>query len=105
MRVLGLLLATRHLALTGAPVDMLRPACRLLIFARVVTLGLNVAEPLVAGQVGKAAFDAVGPLLLISSSEVGRGLLQAIDASKTVRRRPTMTPIGRNRTPAARRMT
>ncbi len=85
LSVLGLLLGTRHLALTGAPPDMLRPARRLLIFASVVTLALNVAEPLVVGQPGKAAFDAVGPLLLIGWSEVGPGLLQAIDASRVVR--------------------
>jgi hypothetical protein len=85
LSVLGLLLATRHLALTGAPVDILRPARRLLIFASTVTLALNVAEPLVAGQPGKAAFDAVGPLLLIGWSEVGPCLLQAIDASRSVR--------------------
>jgi hypothetical protein len=60
---------------------MLRPARRLLIFASVVTLALNVAEPLVAGQPGKAAFDAVGPLLLIGWSEVGPGLLQAINSA------------------------
>lgn len=30
-----------------------------------VTLALNVAGPLVAGEYGKTAFDAVGPLLLI----------------------------------------
>jgi hypothetical protein len=47
----------------------------------VVTLALNVAEPLVAGEFGKAAFDAVGPLLLIGWSEVGPGLLQAIGAT------------------------
>ncbi|UKD51048.1 hypothetical protein L3Q65_24275 [Amycolatopsis sp. FU40] len=34
------------------------------------TLALNVAEPLVAGRLGKALFDAVGPLLLIGWSEV-----------------------------------
>jgi hypothetical protein len=85
LSVLGLLLATRYLALTGAPADTLRPARRLLIFASLVTLALNVAEPLVAGQPGKAAFDAVGPLLLIGWSEVGPGLLQAIDASRSVR--------------------
>jgi hypothetical protein len=39
---------------------------------------LNVAEPLVAGDYGKAAFDAVGPLLLIGWAEVGPGLLQAM---------------------------
>lgn len=85
LSVLGLLLATRHLALGGAPADLLRPARRLLIFASVVTLALNVADPLVAGQPGKAAFDAVGPLLLIGWSEVGPGLLQAIGASRSVR--------------------
>jgi hypothetical protein len=65
LSVLGLLLGTRHLALTGASSEVLRPARRLLIFASVVTLALNVADPLVAGKYGKAAFDAVGPLLLI----------------------------------------
>ncbi|WP_146174012.1 hypothetical protein [Saccharothrix carnea] len=36
---------------------------------------------LVAGEYGKAAFDAVGPLLLIGWSEVGPGLLQAISTT------------------------
>lgn len=84
LSILGLLLGTRHLALKGASADLLRPARRLLIFASVVTLALNVAEPLVAGEFGKAAFDAVGPLLLIGWSEVGSGLLQAIGATSHV---------------------
>jgi hypothetical protein len=45
LSILGLLLATRYLALAGAAPDVLRPARRLLIFASVVTLALNVAEP------------------------------------------------------------
>jgi hypothetical protein len=81
LSIVGLLLGTRHLALTGAPVGMLRPARRLLIFASVVTLALNVADPLVAGEYGSAAFDAVGPLLLIGWAEVGLGLLQAISTT------------------------
>ncbi|WIV57834.1 hypothetical protein [Amycolatopsis nalaikhensis] len=81
LSILGLLLGTRHLALAGASADVLRPARRLLIFASVVTLALNVAAPLVAGEFGKAAFDAVGPLLLIGWAEVGPGFLQAISAS------------------------
>lgn len=81
LSILGLLLGTRHLALTGASADVLRPARRLLIFATVVTLALNVADPLVAGEYGKAAFDAVGPLLLIGWAEVGPGFLQAISAA------------------------
>lgn len=84
LSILGLLLGTRHLALTGASVEVLKPARRLLIFASVVTLALNVAEPLVAGEYGKAAFDAVGPLLLIGWSEVGPGLLQAISTTSPV---------------------
>lgn len=82
LSILGLLLGTRQLALAGASPEVLRPARRLLIFASVVTLALNVAEPLVAGEFGKAAFDAVGPLLLIGWSEVGPGLLQAIGATR-----------------------
>jgi len=36
-------------------------------------------EPLLMrGEYGRAEFDSVGPLLLISWSEVGPGLLQAI---------------------------
>lgn len=53
LSVIGLLLGTRHLALAGASPAVLRPARRLLIFASVVTLALNVADPLVAGEYGK----------------------------------------------------
>ncbi|MEU1629784.1 hypothetical protein ABZ746_31700 [Streptomyces sp. NPDC020096] len=41
-------------------------------------MALNVADPLITDQMGKAAFDAVGPVLLIGWAEVGPGLLQAI---------------------------
>ncbi len=78
LSVLGLLLGTRYLALHGASAEHLRPARRLLVFSSVITLALNVAEPLITGQLGKAAFDAVGPLLLIGWAEVGPGLLQSI---------------------------
>ncbi|MFD4672000.1 hypothetical protein ACFWNN_19875 [Lentzea sp. NPDC058450] len=78
LSILGLLLGIRHLALAGAPLEALQPARRLLMFASAVTLALNVADPVVAGEYGKAAFDAVGPLLLIGWAEVGPGLLQAI---------------------------
>jgi hypothetical protein len=81
LSIVGLLLGTRHLALTGAPAEVLRPARRLLIFASVVTLALNVADPLVAAEYGRAAFDSVGPLLLIGWAEVGPGLLQAISTT------------------------
>ncbi|USX56464.1 hypothetical protein [Lentzea sp. HUAS12] len=83
LSILGLLLGIRHLALTGASLEALRPARRLLMFASAVTLALNVADPVVAGEYGKAAFDAVGPLLLIGWAEVGPGLLHAIAAVKS----------------------
>jgi hypothetical protein len=72
------ILGTRHLALHDATSEQLRPARRLLIFASIATLALNVADPLVTGAYDKAAFDAVGPLLLIGWAEVAPGLLQAI---------------------------
>lgn len=49
-----------------------------MLIASAVTLALNVAGPICAGQFGKVAFDAVGPLLLIGWAEVGAGLLKAI---------------------------
>ncbi|NKQ54590.1 hypothetical protein HFP15_17045 [Amycolatopsis sp. K13G38] len=81
LTVLGLLVGTRHLALSGASDDVLRPARRLLVGASVVTLLLNVADPVCAGQWGKAAFDSVGPLLLIGWAEAGPGLLRALSAA------------------------
>lgn len=78
LSVLGLLLGIRYLALNGASPEQIRPARRLLVLASFMTLALNVTEPLLAGSYGKAAFDAVGPLLLVGWAEVGPGLLQAI---------------------------
>lgn len=78
LSVLGLLLAIRYLTLYGASSEQLRPARRLLVFCSALTLALNVAEPLATGHYGRAAFDAVGPLLLIGWAEVGPGLLQTI---------------------------
>jgi hypothetical protein len=78
LSILGLLLGIRQLALAGTAPLHLRPARRLLIFASTVTLALNVADPLVAGEYGKAAFDAVGPLLLIGWAEVGPDLLRTL---------------------------
>ncbi|WP_370643678.1 hypothetical protein [Amycolatopsis sp. DSM 110486] len=75
LTVLGLLVGTRHLALHSAPDRVVQPARRLLLAASAVTRALNVADPVCSGQGDKAAFDAVGPLLLIGWAEVGPGLL------------------------------
>jgi hypothetical protein len=78
LSVVGLLLGIRHLAVHSATPEQLHPARRLLIFSSLVALALNVADPIITGQFGKAAFDAVGPLLLIGWVEVGPGLLGAL---------------------------
>jgi hypothetical protein len=85
LSVLGLLVAIRELAVRGAPVREIRAARRLLLFASLVTLALNVAEPALAGNPGKAAFDAVGPLLLIGWGEVGPALLGVMAEPRAAR--------------------
>ncbi|MCK2241907.1 hypothetical protein MZC64_29080 [Crossiella sp. S99.2] len=89
LSILGLLLAIRHLAVTGAAPQLLRPARRLLIFCSTVTLALNIADPIITGHWGRAAFDAVGPLLLIGWAEVGPGILHTIaTTTESVRHQP-----------------
>ncbi|RAS59214.1 hypothetical protein C8D87_11574 [Lentzea atacamensis] len=78
LSILGLLLATRYLAMHGASAEDLRPLHRFTLFVSVMSLALNVAEPLLSGAYGKAAFDAVGPALLIGWAEVGPQVLQAL---------------------------
>lgn len=78
LSVVGLMLGLRYLSVYGGSPDQLRPVRRLLVFAGVVTLGLNIADPLITREFGKAAFDAVGPLLLVGWTEVGPGLLRSI---------------------------
>nr|WP_228694875.1 hypothetical protein [Amycolatopsis japonica] len=86
LTVVALLVAIRRLSAHGAAPEVQRSARRLLVLSSSVTLALNVAEPLIAGEIGKALFDVVGPLLLIGWSEVGPGLLQALaDLRKDVR--------------------
>jgi len=84
LSVLGLLIGLRQLATTGATPDQLRPARRLLLFCSLVTLALNMADPIIAGEYGKAAFDAVGPLLLIGWADVGPTLLTRMSAPTPV---------------------
>jgi hypothetical protein len=78
LSVIGLLVGIRILVIADAEEKVLRPARLLLLFSSLVTLALNVAEPIIAQQYGKAAFDAVGPMLLIGWAEVGPSLMQAM---------------------------
>jgi hypothetical protein len=72
LSILGLLLGTRHLALHSATPQQLRPARPLLIFASLTTRALNVADPLVSGQYGKAAFRRCRPA---AADRLGRSRL------------------------------
>ncbi|MGW2617240.1 DUF2637 domain-containing protein [Streptomyces sp. NPDC001500] len=77
LSVVGLLVALRYLSLRGLPADQMRAATRLMHFSGLLTLALNVAEPIVAGHYGRAAVDAVAPLLLLGWGYVGPQLLRA----------------------------
>lgn len=91
LSVLALPIAVRHLAMHGVSRRELAPARRLLVASCLTTLALNVAEPMINGEYGRAGFDCVGPLLLTGWSHVGPELLGAIH----------MTQVGRGGQPAA----
>ncbi|MEU2582544.1 DUF2637 domain-containing protein [Streptomyces avermitilis] len=77
LSVVGLLVALRYLSLRGLPAEQMTAATRLMHFSGLLTLALNVAEPIVAGHYGRAAVDAVAPLLLLGWGSVGPQLLRA----------------------------
>ena len=80
LSVAGLLIGIRHLSMAGVPRDQLRPARVLLMACGAATLALNIAGPVAAGAYGRAAFDSVGPGLLIGWAETGPGLLRFLYA-------------------------
>jgi hypothetical protein len=82
LTVIGCLLGAHELSRQNATRQQIRPVRRLLIFASTVTLALNIAEPLITGHYGKAAFDSVGCLLLIGWAEIGADLLHTIHADE-----------------------
>lgn len=77
LSVVGLLVALRYLSLRGLPAEQMTAATRLMHFSGLLTLALNVAEPIAAGHYGRAAVDAVAPLLLLGWGAVGPQLLRA----------------------------
>ncbi|WP_449352680.1 DUF2637 domain-containing protein [Streptomyces shaanxiensis] len=90
LSVVGLLVALRYLSLRGLPAEQMTSATRLMHFSGLLTLALNVAEPVVAGHYGRAAVDAVAPLLLLGWGSVGPQLLRAFH---TVARPAASTPL------------
>lgn len=80
LSVIGLLVGLRLLSLRGVPQEELTAATRLMHLCGLLTLALNVAEPLVAGHYGRAAVDAVAPLLLLGWGQVGPQFLRHFHA-------------------------
>jgi hypothetical protein len=80
LSVAGLLIGIRHLSMAGVPREQLRPARILLTACGAATLALNIAGPVTAGAYGRAAFDSVGPGLLIGWAETGPGMLRFLYA-------------------------
>ncbi|MEW1655861.1 DUF2637 domain-containing protein [Streptomyces sp. NPDC093707] len=91
LSVVGLLVALRYLSLRGVPPEQMRAATRLMHVSGLLTLALNVAEPLVAGHYGRAAVDAVAPLLLLGWGAVGPQLLRSFYAVATSGTDPAAT--------------
>jgi hypothetical protein len=83
LSVVGLLTGIQYTVSHGVGLDRLRPARALLAFCGLATLALNVAEPLARRDYGKAAFEVVGPILLVGWSEVGPALLREIHTART----------------------
>ncbi|MFC7966106.1 DUF2637 domain-containing protein [Streptomyces cinereoruber] len=80
LSVVGLLVALRYLSLRGVPPEQMKAATRLMHFSGLLTLALNIAEPVAVGHYGRAAVDAVAPLLLLGWGAVGPQLLRAFQA-------------------------
>lgn len=78
LSVIGLLVGLRHLPMKGIPAKELQSASRLMHASDLLTLGLNVAEPIMAGHYGRAALDAVAPVLLLGWGSVGPTMLRQL---------------------------
>ncbi|MFF8896077.1 DUF2637 domain-containing protein [Streptomyces lydicus] len=99
LSVVGLLVALRYLSLRGIPAEQMRAASRLMHLSGLLTLALNIAEPLITHHWGRAAVDAVAPLLLLGWGAVGPQLLrhfhtvaQPPPAPATVKATPASAP-------------
>ncbi|WNO73078.1 DUF2637 domain-containing protein [Streptomyces sp. AM8-1-1] len=97
LSVVGLLVALRYLSLRGVPAEQMCSPTRLMHISGLLTLSLNIAEPIAAGHYGRAAVDAVAPLLLLGWGTVGPQLLRHFhtvtqNAEPTVAKAATPSP-------------
>ncbi|WP_328732049.1 DUF2637 domain-containing protein [Streptomyces caniferus] len=96
LSVVGLLVALRYLSLRGIPAEQMRSASRLMHLSGLLTLALNIAEPLIAHHWGRACVDAVAPLLLLGWGAVGPQLLRHFHTVT----QPAPAPASTDTTPA-----
>jgi hypothetical protein len=92
LSVLGLLVGLRYLSLRGVPAADLKGPTRLMHLSGLLTLGLNVAEPIIAEHYGRAALDAVAPILLLGWAQVGPQLLRHFHAIAETAAGPAAPP-------------
>lgn len=78
LAVVGLMIGLRYLAIHGWSDEELRMPRRWLRLFGMMTLAMNTALPLWQHHWGRAAWDAIGPILLIAWSELAPWLLRAI---------------------------
>ncbi|MEV7218062.1 DUF2637 domain-containing protein [Kitasatospora cineracea] len=88
LSVVGLLVALHHLLATGTDPAQLRSATRLMHLCGLLTLALNVAEPVLAEHYGRAVLDTVAPVLLLGWGIVGPDLLHLLHTPPTGQERP-----------------
>lgn len=74
LSVVALLASVQLLRAYGVGGRLLGPRL-LLVLCGGITLALNTVSPILHGQLGRACFDAVGPVLLLGWSDVGPRLL------------------------------
>jgi len=77
LSVIALLATVQYLRAQGIGGRLVEPRL-LLVCCGLMTFALNTARPILAGQAGRACFDAVAPTLLIGWSEVGPRLLSLL---------------------------
>lgn len=80
LSVVALLATVQFLRAHGVGGRLVGPRL-LLVICGLITFALNTARPILAGQIGRACFDAVAPLLLIGWSEVGPRLLALLHST------------------------
>lgn len=92
LAVVGLMIGVRYLAIHGmTDAELAKPRRWLRLFG-LLTLAMNTALPVQEGRVGRAAWDAIGPVLLIAWSELAPWLLRAIYSVRQQEARQT-TPL------------